>query len=77
MIIITAKIYQKLIRIMTEDTSKVKEMIKRAMADGVLSRAESEQIKSAIYADDMVTPEEAKLWTELQKKVANGEISIN
>lgn len=62
---------------MTENTSKIKAMIERAMSDGVLSRAESEAIKSAIYADQKVTKEEAKLWSDLQKMVAEGEIIIN
>jgi uncharacterized membrane protein YebE (DUF533 family) len=62
---------------MSEDNSKIKAMIERAMSDGVLSRAESEMIKSAIYADKKVSKEEAQLWSELQKMVAEGEIIIN
>lgn len=62
---------------MNEDTSKVKAMIEKAITDGVLSRAESELIKSAIYQDKKVTKEEAQLWTELQRMVNEGEIMIN
>ena len=62
---------------MSEDTSKVKAMIEKAISDGVLSRAESELIKSAIYEDKKVTKEEAKLWSDLQRMVNEGEIMIN
>lgn len=36
---------------MSEDTQKLRKMIENALADGVLSRAESEMIKREIYAD--------------------------
>lgn len=62
---------------MSEATEKLKKMIENALADGVLSRAESEMIKREIYADKKVTPEEARLWQELQKKISDGEIEIN
>lgn len=62
---------------MTEDTSKIKEMIERALEDGVLSRGESEAIKTAINADHKVTQEEVHLWSELQRRVSEGEIMIN
>lgn len=62
---------------MSEDTEKLKTMIENALADGVLSRAESEMIKREIYADKKITPEEARLWQELQKKISDGEVQIN
>lgn len=62
---------------MSEDTQKLRKMIENALADGVLSRAESEMIKREIYADKKVTPEEARLWQDLQRKISNGEIEIN
>ena len=60
-----------------EEIYRLKETIEKAMADGVLSRAESERIKSIIYVDKKVTTEEAHLWAELQRKVYEGEIVIN
>lgn len=62
---------------MTEDINKLRKMIKNALADGRLSRAESEMIKKAIYEDNVVTPEEVQLWRELQQKVTDGEIILD
>jgi len=62
---------------MSEDTQKLRKMIENALADGVLSRAESEMIKGEIYADKKVTPEEARLWQDLQRKISDGEVEIN
>jgi hypothetical protein len=62
---------------MEEDNSKVKKIIEHALADGRLSRAESDMIKKAIYEDKIVTPEEAQLWRELQQKVTEGEILLD
>lgn len=62
---------------MSEDTSNVKKMIENALADGRLSRGESEMIKQAIYADKKVTAEEAKLWRELQELINQGEILLD
>ncbi|WP_017293049.1 hypothetical protein [Geminocystis herdmanii] len=61
---------------MTEDINKLKKIIENALADGRLSRAESEMIKKTIYEDNIVTPEEAQLWRELQQKVTDGEIIL-
>lgn len=61
---------------MSNDINKIKKKIENALADGVLSREESEDIKSAILADKKVTQEEAKLWQELQTKIAEGEVSL-
>jgi hypothetical protein len=60
-----------------EDNSKVERMIERALADGKLSRQESDQIKTAIYADKKVTPAEAKMFRLLQDKIWKGEVSID
>jgi len=62
---------------MSEDIAKIKKMVENALADGRLSRAESEMIKKAIYEDKIVTPEEAQLWRELQQKVTDGEILLD
>lgn len=61
---------------MTEDINKLKKMIENALADGRLSRAESDMIKKAIYEDNIVTPQEAQLWRELQQKVTDGEVIL-
>ncbi len=60
-----------------EDTSKLKTMIERALADGKLSRQESDDIKAVIYADKKVTPAEAQFFREIQDKIWQGEISID
>lgn len=62
---------------MSEDIEKIKKLIEQALSDGRLSRAESEMIKNAIYADNIVTPEEAALWRELQNKIAEGEVLLD
>lgn len=47
---------------MEEDNTKLRQVIENALADGRLSRAESDMIKKTFYADKKVTPEEARLW---------------
>lgn len=56
------------------DIEQIRAMVERALADGRLSRLESEAIKNAIYADKIVTREEAKLLRELHEKIWTGEI---
>ena len=41
-----------------QDLVKLKEMVKRAMADGKLSQEEIDTIRTAVYADRKVTIEE-------------------
>lgn len=62
---------------MSDNISKIKQVIDHALADGRLSKKESESIKRAIYANDQVTPEEAQLWRELQDKIVTGEILLD
>jgi hypothetical protein len=62
---------------MLEDTSKVRQAIERALADGYLSRAESDTIKTAMYQDKQVTKEECKLFRELQQKIWQGEVILD
>jgi hypothetical protein len=62
---------------MLEDTSKVRQAIERALADGYLSRAESDTIKTAMYQDKQVTKEECKLFRELQQKIGQGEVILD
>jgi hypothetical protein len=59
------------------EIEQIRRMIQRALADGRLSRQESEAIKVAIYSDGKVTPEEVKMFRELQDKVWKGEIMID
>jgi hypothetical protein len=56
--------------------NQIQIMIERALADGCLSRGESQTIKSAIYSDKKVTPKEAELWRLLQDKIWKGEVII-
>lgn len=60
-----------------EHSSKVAQTIQRALADGRLSRWESDNIKAAIYADKKVTPEELKMFRLLQDQIWKGEVSID
>jgi hypothetical protein len=62
---------------MEEDTSKVRQAIERALADGYLSRLESDSIKTAIYQDKQVTKEECRLFRELQQKIWQGEVILD
>ncbi|MBP0019214.1 MAG: hypothetical protein J7647_16890 [Cyanobacteria bacterium SBLK] len=59
------------------EATKVKETIERALADGCLSRQESQSIKRAMYADGKVSPEECELWRQLQDKIWKGEIYLD
>ncbi|HAC62457.1 MAG TPA: hypothetical protein DCF68_02700 [Cyanothece sp. UBA12306] len=58
------------------DLEQVKERIKRALADGRLSRQESQDIKAAILSDKKVTEDESKLWRELQDQIFKGEVIV-
>ncbi|ACK65078.1 conserved hypothetical protein [Rippkaea orientalis PCC 8801] len=58
------------------DITQVKTRIERALADGRLSRQESQDIKAAILADKQVTEEEHKLWRELQNLIFTGEVKL-
>ena len=52
-------------------------LIDRALADGILTKRESDVIKGAIYSDKKVTPEEAKLLRLMNEKVWKGEILLD
>ncbi len=58
------------------ELEQIKTMIERALADGRLSRQESEAIKAAIYSDKKVTKEESQLFRELQNQIFNGDIVL-
>jgi hypothetical protein len=55
---------------------RIRTIIERALADGRLSRQNSIDIKIAIYSDKNITPEEVKLFRELQQQIWEGEIHL-
>lgn len=59
------------------ETDKIKEIIERALADGMLSKAESDIIKRAIYAKGHVLPEQIELFRQLQEKVWQGQVLLS
>lgn len=58
------------------ETDKIKEIIDRALADGILSRAESDIIKTAIYANGHPVAEHVELFRKLQEKVWQGQVLL-
>jgi hypothetical protein len=52
-------------------------LVERALADGILTKAESDIIKNAVYSDKKVTHEEARLLRLLNEKVWKGEILLD
>lgn len=58
------------------ELEQIRIKIERALADGRISRQESEDIKAAIYADKKVTKEEAQLFRELQNQIFNGDVVL-
>lgn len=58
------------------ETDKIKEIMERALADGMLSKAESDIIKRAIYAKGQVIPEQIELFRQLQEKVWHGQVLL-
>ncbi len=58
------------------EASDIRKMIERALADGKLSRQESDDIKAAISADEKVTEEECEMFRQLQEKVWRGEVQL-
>ena len=59
------------------EIEQIRQLVKQALADKKLSKLESEAIKTAIYADHHVSPEEAAVFRELQDKIWKGEIQID
>ncbi len=58
-----------------QELDKLRIIIERASADGVITRAERDRIAAAMRADGKVTLEELTLVrTLIQEKVANGEL---
>jgi hypothetical protein len=59
-----------------DQMSRVRKAIEHALADGVLSRDENDQILATIYGDGKVSQEECELFRVLQEKVWRGEVAI-
>jgi hypothetical protein len=60
-----------------DDTTKIRKVIERALADGKISKDENDDIKAAMYADHKVTEEECALYRKLQEKIWLGEVQID
>jgi len=56
--------------------AKVEAAVKRALADGKLSRSERETIMNTVYADGKVSPQECEILRSLQEKVWRGEVEL-
>lgn len=56
---------------------KVRRTIEQALADGVVSREDNDQILATIYADGKVSREECELFRVLQEKVWRGEVALD
>ena len=59
------------------EIERIQVMIEWVLADGRLSRFESEVIRAAIYRDKTISPEKARLLRELQQKIWEGEIQLD
>lgn len=59
----------------TQELEKLKTLIKRVIADGILTNEEMQSIKAAIIADKKVTVEELTLIRNMiDDKIASGEL---
>lgn len=59
-----------------EKLGQLQERVKQALADGVLSREESDAILSAVYEDGRVSLQECEVLRILQQKVWDGEAEL-
>ncbi len=61
-----------------QNLDKLKAIIERAIADGVLTRDERDSISAALYADRKVTPQELDLVrTLIREKITSGELTLD
>lgn len=61
-----------------QELEKLRELVERVSADGVLTKAERDRISAAIHADKKVTVEELNLVrTLLREKVDSGELTMD
>lgn len=56
------------------DIANVKAIVRRALEDKVLTRAEQQEIAAAILADGHVTPEEQEVLQLILEKIRTGKI---
>jgi hypothetical protein len=56
------------------ESSKLKELIDRALQDKILTRAEQQEILQAVTADSQVSPEEHELLEMIVERLNSGEI---
>jgi uncharacterized membrane protein YebE (DUF533 family) len=61
-----------------QELEKLRAIIERAIADGILTRYERDRISAAMRADGKVTYEELELArTLMRQKAANGELRLD
>ncbi|KKJ01077.1 hypothetical protein [Prochlorothrix hollandica] len=60
----------------SDQVSRVRSAIQNALADGVLSRQDNDQILTVMYADGKVSQEECELFRVLQAKIWRGEVCL-
>ena len=56
------------------DIERVREIVRRAVADRQLTRAEQDEIMAAVLADGRVSPEERDLLRQIQEDIRLGKI---
>lgn len=60
-----------------DNLDTLKAIVEGAIADGVLTQAESENIRSMVWADGKVSPEELHIiQTLIWRKIQTGELTI-
>ncbi len=55
---------------------QIKALVEKALADGVLTQREMDEIMAAIMADDRVSSEEMEILDLIEQKVLNNEIHL-
>jgi len=58
-----------------QDLDKLKKIIDHAVADGIISASELKAMKTQVWADGKITPEELDMYQELViSKIRSGEL---